>query len=676
MENRMMRFQSGWPSWLLCVSGLLIFSPLFEGGTTHLAVMVIRLLVLLLLSLYLVETLRAGALKIPALRVGAPVLAFLGIATLSTIFSPYPNQSLQWLAVLCGYAMLLYLLVSFFSGWDQITKVLAILVGLGLGESVWAFIQAGWFGALRPSGTFFNPNFLAAYLVVIWSIALGVVAYTRVGRGGSLRVGRDLGYLSLPILYLGVLLSAVVLTGSRAGILTLMVGTGLVTGLRFGRKGLALVGVLALAGFFLPNPLRDRFLTEHLINPVGYARWQIWQSSLREMLDHPFGIGLGLYQYGYPPYAFPIEGQISRFGKLAQTAHNEYLQMGVELGVAGLVAFCWGVIRAAREARAVLQLRLRRWQRGVLVGVCAAMGGLLVHAALDSNLHEPALAILLILCASMLLAARRLAGKAPRSERDLPILTLPIRTGRARWVVAGCSVLLVGLLVAHVSRVGLAWLAFEGGSRAQGRQDLPQAIAGYRAAIALDPGKALYHSALGAAYYQAFEQTQDLEAARAALAELKAAVALNPLDGRLFGLLGHVSLSLAEIKTPIQDAPPNQRTVWLHAARSAYERAIELEPFTAFHRLELGRVLWGLEDRKNAQAIVEQAVELEPNFLPGREWLARLFLQAGQPEKAQSQYQEIITRQTRYAGWKKDFVEERFLAVDPTSLARIIHEGS
>jgi O-antigen ligase len=51
------------------------------------------------------------------------------------------------------------------------------------------------------------------------------------------------------------------------------------------------------------------------------------------MTEYPFGLGLGLYQYAYPHYAFPVEGQIARYGRVAQTPHNEYLQMGVELGV-------------------------------------------------------------------------------------------------------------------------------------------------------------------------------------------------------------------------------------------------------------------------------------------------------------------------------------------------------
>ncbi len=676
-------FQSGWPSWLLVLSVLLIFAPLLEGGTTHLAVMIIRLLILLLASLYLAKAFQAGRLKIPALCLETPLLAFLGLATLSTILSPYTNQSLQWLVALSSYALLLYLMVSFFNRWDQILKVLAVVVGLGLGEAGWALIQVGWFGALRPNGTFFNPNFLAAYLIAIWSVLLGVLVYARMARDGHLRMGpHKLGHVGLYVFVLGGLLSSVIWTGSRGGLVTLVVATGLLIGLRFGMKGVsAIVGVAAIA-LLLPNPLSERLRAEHVLNPVGYARLQIWQSSLREMLDHPLGIGLGLYQYGYPQYAFPIEGHIARFGKLAHTAHNEYLQIGVELGVAGLLMFLWGVVAVARESTAVLALRLRRWQRGVMVGACAAVAGLLTHASFDSNLHEPSLAILLIGCVSILLSGRRLAGKELQADR-----MVSLRARLSRWMAAGAAVVLVGLMVLYVSRVGVAWLAFESGSRAQAHQNLSQAIAGYQAAVALDSGKALYRSALAAAYFQAFEKTQDETAAQAALSELESAIALNPLDGRLPGLLGHVYVSLAKsrgtlkasdprVGTGVQGQLQSQKTTWLKAARSAYERAMALEPYSVLHRLELGRILWALNDREAAQTIVEQAVAMEPNFLPGREWLARRYLSDGRLEMARNQYQEILDRQNRYAGWTKDFVEEQFMKVDPMDLKKALEKRS
>ena len=112
-----------------------MFSPLLEGGTTHLAVMIIRLMVLLLLSLYVARGILTGALEAPSLRIGPAVLAYLALAVFSTARSPYLHQSLHWLVVLLGYAALLYLLVCFIEGWDHIARLLVVLVGMGLFET-------------------------------------------------------------------------------------------------------------------------------------------------------------------------------------------------------------------------------------------------------------------------------------------------------------------------------------------------------------------------------------------------------------------------------------------------------------------------------------------------------------------------------------------------------------
>ncbi|MGH7229362.1 MAG: O-antigen ligase family protein [Nitrospiraceae bacterium] len=645
----------------------MIFAPLLEGGTTHLAVMVIRLMVLLLLGVYLWGGIRAGTLPMPSLRIGPAVLTFLGIAAVSVAASPYIDQSLQWLLVLLSYGGLLYLLVSFIVQWDHISKLLAVLVGMGLFEAGWALVQAGWSGRVRPSGTFFNPNFLAGYLVVIWAIMLGYLFYARLGQGDQsgllntrwFRLSRQVGTVAVPIL----LLLAIVQTGSRGALLALLVSTSLVVGLRFGRRGVGVLLLCLLLGVLVPNQLRDRLWAEHMANPVGYARWQMWQGSIQAMAEHPFGVGLGLYQYVYPRYAFPVEGQIARFGKIAQTPHNEYLQIGVELGVASLLVFGWGLARIAREAVEVLRLQIIQWQRGVVVGVSAGIAGMLVHAAVDSNLHEPALAIQLTLCVAIILSVRRLSGAVTE-----PLRGVFIRSRRSKfvWTVVGLAV--VAVLTLGVIRLGLAWMAFEDGTRAAAKKDFIQAISQYQTAVALDSGKALYHSSLAAAYFQVFEQTRDRAAAQAAVDELQSAIQLNPLDGRLPGLLGHVYVRLSSSLSP-SEPYSELRKSWLRSALSAYERATDLEPYAPFYCLERGRLHLELGDRDQAEGAVRRAVEIEPNFLPGREFLAKLYLDAGQPELATREYQQIIERQQRYAGWNKDSYEERFLKADASALA-------
>ncbi|TAJ08506.1 MAG: hypothetical protein EPO61_10470 [Nitrospirae bacterium] len=638
-----------------------MFSPLLDGGTTHLATMIIRLMLLLLLGVYAARGIWTGGLACPTFRIGPIVLAYLGLAAVSTAASSYANQSLQWLSVLAGYAGLLYLLLCFITAWSHVAMLLVVLSGMGLLEAGGGLIQAWWFGAPRPSGTFFNPNFLAGYLAAIWTIALGCLCYGRYRSGGR-REGNGQHPIVPGAMAAGLafLLLAIIWTGSRGGMLALVAGAAVVTGLRFGRKGIAMLLAGAVLCLVTPNPLRERLQAQHAEDSsISYARWQMWQSAGREMIEHPFGIGLGLYQYLYPRYAFPLEGQIARYGKVAQTPHSEYLQMGVELGGAGLFVFLCGVAVVAREAGGVLKQRLKRWQRGALVGVMGAIAGMLVHAGVDSNLHEPAIAILLTLCVGIVLAARLLAMR-----RSGPMRVLPVAP---RWLWSGIAILLVGGLTVHVVRLGAAWTFYESGSQALAQRKLAQAMADFRTATSLDAGKTLYHSSKAAVHFQAFERTGDAMAAQAAVNELQVAIALNPLDGRLQGLLGHVYASLARSPATLQ-ASPAQRIAWMRAAVAAYEHAAELEPFVPFHNLELGQLYLALGERERAEVWVRKAVELEPNFLPGREWLARRAMESERRDEAEREYREIVDRRERYAGVPKDELEQRYLTADVQGL--------
>lgn len=648
---------------LIIVGALLIFSPLLEGGTTHFAVMIIRLVVLLLLAVHLWNGIRKGALPRSLHGLGPAVVAYLGLALISTLASPYTNQSLQWLLVLLTYACLLYLLVCLIREWDHAVILLWVVLGVGLLEAGWAIVQ-WWMGSLRPTGTFFNPNFLAGYLAAVAALLLGPLSYS-----SWRRVGATV-WAGLAVLALGLLVWTILLTGSRGGMLAWIAGTIFIMAVRFGRKAVGVVVIAVVIGLALPNPLRERLWAEHTVNPVAYTRLQIWQNSMRQVVDHPFGGGLGLYQYLYQRYSVPVEGQIARYGKTAQTAHSEYVQMAVELGAVSLLIFTWGVVILGRRARQTLKRQLHPEHRGLVVGAAGAIVVMLVQAAVDSPFHEPALAILLTLCAALILSAYRISAGSEINP------SIRLDTPRSRWLWAGVGTIAIGGLGIVVLRLGLAWMAFEAGSTAHVQQRYPEAIGHYEAALRLDPGKSLYHSSMAAALYQVFLRTHDERTVRVALGELEEAVALNPLDGRLEGIRAGLYRSLVPPQGAGNDADVSTgEQPWLQLALQALQRAIELEPNNPFHRLDLGRVLRQLGKTESAEASVRDAVALEPNFLPGRDWLARYYLQSGRVEAARQEYEQIVERQQRYSQWSKDPVEESYLKVDLKSLETALKKG-
>lgn len=652
---------------LLVISALVIVSPLQEGGTTHPAQMIIRLLILVWLGIVLAVGIRAERLAVPVLAVRYVVLAFVGLALVATIFSPYPHPSRQWLIMIAGYATLFYLLVSFVDRWEHVRTLTAMIVLMGVGEAGWAIVQGFAWNAARPSGTFFNPNFLAGYLTVTWAILLSVAvhAYRHVSVFSQSWMPPVLWWIGLGSALSGLFL-AVLLTQSRGGMIVFFAGTVFVLTARYGWKlSGSCVLLLVLAGVLVPTPIRERILAEHQQNPVSYARWQMWQGATAQMVDHPLGIGLGLYQYTYPLYAFPVEGEISRFGKVAQTPHNDYLQMGVEMGTGAILVFGTGIVLVIRELMRVLQSRLRRWQRSLMVGVGGGVIALLVHAVLDSSLREAALAILLVLCAGLIVSVGRLTRRGSGA-----VYVIPIRSRLAWGIGAACLIMVAGV---EVTRMGVAWMKFDAASRRAIAGETIAAIEGLKAAIKLDPGKALYHHGLGSVYAREFQDTRDGHAFQLAHAEFKAATELNPLDGRLFGLLGQLYVSAAQASSSPTTSDEQQKA-WLRAAVQAYERATHLAPFSAIYRYEQARLYWMLGERSEAERRAKEAEDLEPNFLPARALLARLWVHAGRVDEARNQLQEIQARQAQFKQWNKNSFEQAFLNVDVVPLRAAVGE--
>jgi O-antigen ligase/Tfp pilus assembly protein PilF len=607
------------------------------------------------------EGIRAGRLVVPRLVSRYVLLSFLGLAVAATVFSPYVHQSRQWLLMITGYAILFYLLVSFVNRWEQVRTIALIIVGMGVGEAAWTIVQGMVLNVARPSGTFFNPNFLAGYLTVSWAIVFSIAVYGDRKHTLLFLPSRSaVSWWGGVSAALGILLIAMILTQSRGGMVAWFAATVCILTARYGWKaaGAGAAGLL-LAVILLPTPLKERALAEHEQNPASYARWHMWQGAVTQMADHPFGIGLGLYQYTYPQYAFPVEGEITRYGKVAHTPHNDYLQVGVEMGIVALLAVLVGIGLVVREFMQVLRARLFRWQRSLMVGIGGGGIALLAHAALDSSLRESALAILLVLCAGLVASAARLIG-----DNSDAVHVIPIRSRLLWGASAACLVLLLG---AEVGRMGIAWVTFDAASRRAMAGETAAAIEGLKQAIAWDPGKSLYHHGLGSVYARAFEASRDKDMFRLAHAELKEAIELNPLDSRLLGLLAQLYVSAAK-PTSMPSDLDDQQKFWLRAAVRVYERAVRLAPFSAPYQYEQARLHWLLGERAAAEQRAKEAERLEPNFLPARALLAQLWIDAHRLDDARQELHEIQLRQAKYEQWNKNSLDRAFLHIDVAPL--------
>lgn len=212
-----------------------------------------------------------------------------------------------------------------------------------------------------------DPNEFATSLILPLMLALGWLVT------GTNKAKRLFGGV-----FALVMLTAIVLTGSRGGMLGALAGlTVLVTGVRGWHTRLKLISiglivVLALFIIPLPSQLVVRFSPTNVMQSGGAGRLAIWQVGWSAFLERPFaGYGYDNFAYAYELFRMQFP-QTGYFIREFQVAHNIYLQALVELGILGGVILAFTIwhhwISLGRIKRVtVLHLALRSTLAGVSV---------------------------------------------------------------------------------------------------------------------------------------------------------------------------------------------------------------------------------------------------------------------------------------------------------------------
>jgi hypothetical protein len=97
-----------------------------------------------------------------------------------------------------------------------------------------------------------------------------------------------------------------------------------------------------------------------------------WGVALEMMVDHPLGIGLGMFKHVWPLYK-PTHAQLD-------AAHQIFLDTGVELGFLGLVGFLWVVFKSLVLSRRLAKSAANPEFRLMGLGIFSAFVGYMVHA--------------------------------------------------------------------------------------------------------------------------------------------------------------------------------------------------------------------------------------------------------------------------------------------------------
>lgn len=382
----------------------------------------------------------------------------------------------QWPAI-CLFFILIFSLKTR----HQIDVLVYLLLFIGLFEVVYGFctfhehVIWGWkspYYPLRLTGTFISPDHLATYLTMTILLGFGLflgqrekVAPPREGvNGRHLRKRWSWSEYIEPqfrrfllLFLLLVLTTGLIFTGSRGGMVSLVMGYGLIALLIWSqkqRKAYAyVIGIFVVVALIYSLVLGGNVALARFLN-LDLGRYYASLSAWDLFVEFPW-LGSGVASFADLAYRHQVP-ELNRLisGTQLQYAHNDWLQGLAETGVIGfaLVAAAGGLLIFGlwRQWRS----RQDVWARGLGLGGLTALIVAGLHVLVDFSFHIPSVTLLFGSIAAITYVS---LYSHKRMWESFSYRT--INLSHKRLIATGIIVVLIMVQVYFVWQVGLHWLA-------------------------------------------------------------------------------------------------------------------------------------------------------------------------------------------------------------------------
>jgi O-antigen ligase len=390
---------------------VLLLGPLAFGAVEPWSIFALEASALLLLVLWASRQWINGELNVSDHPLYRPMAAFFALVLMQWVIgaTAYRQVTYSHLLLYAAYGMLVFvvtqtlgrssqfeLMAKLFTAYGAVLASFAVLQGLAPNGKLY------WIWPLEQGGAIYGPyvnhNHYAGLMEMLTPFPL-VLAATRFSDGKG-----KIGVAGIAAL----MAASIFLSGSRGGMAAFVAQMVVLTVLLVRkrdegwRQPLMLGVFLAVVVLFLVwvggNELTRRLASIHSEareEISGGIRFSIDRDCLRMLVKKPFlGWGLGTFPIVYPEF----RSFYTTF--FVNQAHNDYLQLLVETGLAGFAIAIWFLVLVFRQAAG----KLKDWTESAsgALTVAALLGcvGILVHSFLDFNLQIPANAVLFyVLCA-------------------------------------------------------------------------------------------------------------------------------------------------------------------------------------------------------------------------------------------------------------------------------------
>ena len=410
--------------------GLLMFGPLAFGTVEPWSIFVLEAGATCLALLWLAKQWLEGEIKIKGNPLFLPMGAFGLLILVQIVFqrSAYRHDTVSQGLLYCAYGVLCFLSGQTLLRTAQARKLALILCIYGAVLATFALLQGispngklYWLRTPRMGGWIYGPyvnhNHYAGLMEMLLPIPL-VLCLTRLAHFKERVAAASAA---------AIMAGTIFLSGSRGGMLALFGELMLLaivlikqrrdlrTALGLGIFLLIVVGLLTWLG---GDQLLQRLATVQSAHTdlSGAMRLQINRDGLRMFSSKPLlGWGLATFPVVYPQF----RSFYTNF--FVNQAHNDYLQLLVEMGLLGFGTMLWFLIVLYRTALKKIGNWTSHVSGAMTLACILGFTGILIHSAVDFNLQIPAnAAFFYVLCT---VAAADPLLQATRKRKPLPTPT-------------------------------------------------------------------------------------------------------------------------------------------------------------------------------------------------------------------------------------------------------------
>ena len=390
------------------IFGLLLFGPVAFGAVEPWSIFLMEAGSAALFLLWIGKQALEGEIKIRWNPLFLPMSAFGLLVVVQLVFrrSAYPHDTASLALLYFSYAILCFLAGQAMLRGSQARTLAAVfslygaaLASFSLIHSISSNGKLYWLRQPRNGGWIYGPyvnhNHYAGLMEMLVPIPL-VLSLTRLASSRSRAAAAAVA---------AIMVGTIFLSGSRGGMLAIVIELLILAVLLIKQKrglrtaigiGVFLVIVVGLLTWVGGGELSKRIAT---VGPShseisSDIRHYINRDGLKMFLKRPvLGWGLGTFPVVYPQF------RTFYTNFFVNQAHNDYLQLLVEMGLLGFGVMLWFLVTLYR--RAIKKMGDWTSEIGGAVTLACVLGlsGILVHSGVDFNLQIPANAALFyVLC--------------------------------------------------------------------------------------------------------------------------------------------------------------------------------------------------------------------------------------------------------------------------------------